>query len=76
MNAMIRMPAKTMPMTCQVLPKVSPISVMPLVSTSMKPEPRKKNDRWLKRGASPTKLPTRSTDSARINPIIIRYETG
>ena len=37
MNAMIRMPAKTMPITCQVLPKVSPISVMPLVSTSMKP---------------------------------------
>ena len=73
---MIKMPAKTMPITCQVLPNVSPISVMPLVSTSMKPAPRKKNDRWLKRGASPTKFPTSSSDSSKINPIMIKYETG
>ena len=36
----------TMPMTCQVLPNASPISVMPFVSTSMKPAPRKKNGRF------------------------------
>ena len=75
-NAMIRMPANTMPMTCQVLPNVSPISVMPLVSISMKPTPRKKNDRWLKRGASATKFPTSSTERSRICTIMIKYETG
>src|SRR5439155_20925473 len=46
-NAMIRMPAITIPITCQVLPNVRPISVMPLVSISMNPTPRKKNGVWL-----------------------------
>src|SRR5262249_54316562 len=54
---MIRIPAITIPMTCHVFPNVRPNSVIPLVSTSMKPAPRKKNDRWLNRGDSVKKFP-------------------
>src|SRR5271157_1420792 len=75
-NAMVRIPAITMPMTCQVFPKVSPISVIPLVSISMNPAPRKKNDKWLNCGASPKKFQPSRRDRVRICKTMTRYDVG
>ena len=75
-KAMARMPAIEIPITCQVFPKVRPSSVMALVSTSMKPAPRKKKTAWLVAGRSETKLAVRSTDRARTRRPITMYERG
>ena len=68
-KAIARIPPMTMPMTCQVLPKARPSSVMPLVSTSMKPAPRRKYGRLPTVGRS-LKLAMRSSDSASTMPIM------
>src|SRR5262245_48818889 len=66
----------TSPMHCQVFPTTRPNSVIPLVSTSMKPAPRKKNPEWLNRGFSPMKLKTRSAEIATTSAIMGMYENG
>ena len=75
-NAMVRIPAITMPITCQVFPKVRPISVIPLVSININPTPRKKNDKWLNRGTSRKKFQPSSRERIRICKIMARYDVG
>ena len=44
-NAITKILAITTPITSQVFPKVKPNSVIPFVSTNIKPTPRKKKDK-------------------------------
>src|SRR5258708_36947139 len=71
-KAMTRMLEIAIPITCQVFPNASPISVIALVSTSIKPAPRKKNGKCESSGFSLKKLANNTKDNRTISPSTTR----